>query len=95
MRVVLLSILTLVALIQADTAIAADRITLSIDVSKPGPRISRNIFGQFAEHLGHGIYEGVWVGPDSRIPNTRGIRNDIVNALRAIKVPNASGPNRS
>ena len=92
MRVVLLSILTLVALIQADTAIAADRITLSIDVSKPGPRISRNIFGQFAEHLGHGIYEGVWVGPDSRIPNTRGIRNDIVNALRAIKVPNVRWP---
>jgi alpha-N-arabinofuranosidase len=61
-------------------------------VSNPGPKINRNIFGQFAEHLGHGIYEGVWVGPDSSIPNTRGIRNDVVNALKALKVPNVRWP---
>jgi alpha-N-arabinofuranosidase len=67
-------------------------IELSVDVSKSGAKIDRNIFGQFAEHLGHGIYEGVWVGPDSGIPNTRGIRNDVVNALRAIKVPNVRWP---
>src|SRR5262249_19639387 len=48
----------------------------------------RNIFGQFAEQLGHGIYEGIWVGPDSTIANTRGIRNDVVAALKALKVPN-------
>jgi len=71
---------------------APQKIELSVDVSKPGARIDRNIFGQFAEHLGHGIYEGVWVGPDSKIPNTRGIRNDVVNALRAIKVPNIRWP---
>jgi len=53
---------------------------LSIDTSKTGAKIDRNIFGQFAEHLGHGIYEGVWVGSDSKIPNTRGIRNDVVGA---------------
>jgi len=70
----------------------AQKIELSVDVSKPGAKIDRNIFGQFAEHLGHGIYEGVWVGPDSKIPNTRGIRNDVVNALRAIKVPNIRWP---
>jgi alpha-N-arabinofuranosidase len=68
------------------------KIELSVDVSKSGAKIDRNIFGQFAEHLGHGIYEGVWVGPDSGIPNTRGIRNDVVNALRAIKVPNVRWP---
>ncbi len=54
---------------------------------KPGPVISRYIYGQFAEHLGRSVYEGIWVGPDSPIPNTRGIRKDVVAALKAIKVP--------
>jgi alpha-L-arabinofuranosidase len=54
---------------------------------RPGPVISRHIYGQFAEHLGRGVYEGIWVGPDSPIPNTRGIRDDVVAALKAIKVP--------
>ena len=49
--------------------------------------ISRDIYGQFAEHLGHGIYEGLWVGLNSPIPNTRGIRNDVVAALKAVKIP--------
>src|SRR5262245_43020431 len=71
---------------------AGERIALAIDVSKPGAKIDRNIFGQFAEHLGHGIYEGIWVGADSSIPNTRGIRNDVVAALKALKVPNVRWP---
>jgi alpha-N-arabinofuranosidase len=70
----------------------AQRVEMSIDASKTGAKIDRNIFGQFAEHLGHGIYEGVWVGPDSTIPNTRGIRNDVVGALKALKVPNVRWP---
>jgi alpha-N-arabinofuranosidase len=49
--------------------------------------ISRNIYGQFSEHLGRCIYEGIWVGEDSPIPNTRGIRNDVVAALGKIRVP--------
>ena len=61
-------------------------------MTRPGAKIDRNIFGQFAEHLGHGIYEGIWVGQDSAIPNTRGIRNDVVAALRALKVPNVRWP---
>ena len=76
----------------AISAMAQNAVQLSVDASKPGPKINRNIFGQFAEHLGHGIYEGIWVGPDSSIPNTRGIRNDVVAALRAIKVPNVRWP---
>jgi alpha-N-arabinofuranosidase len=71
---------------------AQQRVEISVDVSKPGARIDRNIFGQFAEHLGHGVYEGIWVGPDSPIRNTRGIRNDVVAALQAIKVPNVRWP---
>ena len=70
----------------------AQSVVLSVDASKAGVKIDRNIFGQFAEHLGHGVYEGIWVGPDSKIPNTRGIRNDVVAALKAIKVPNVRWP---
>ncbi|HUM05506.1 MAG TPA: alpha-L-arabinofuranosidase C-terminal domain-containing protein [Terriglobales bacterium] len=76
----------------ATTALGADKVELSVDVSKSGAKIDRNIFGQFAEHLGHGVYEGIWVGPDSAIPNTRGIRSDVVTALKALKVPNVRWP---
>lgn len=71
---------------------AAQNVHLSIDASKPGAKIDRNIFGQFAENLGHGLYEGIWVGPDSSIPNMRGIRKDVVAALRDLKVPNVRWP---
>ena len=42
------------------------RATLRAD--KPGPQMHRDVFGQFAEHLGHGIYGGIWVGPNSQDP---------------------------
>ena len=45
------------------------------------------IYGQFAEHLGACVYEGIWVGEDSPIPNTKGYRNDALEALRDLKVP--------
>lgn len=52
-----------------------------------GGEISKYLYGHFSEHLGHCIYEGFWVGPESNIPNTRGIRNDVVQALRQINLP--------
>jgi len=58
---------------------------LIIHGDTPGAKINRNIYGHFVEHLGRGVYEGIWVGEDSKIPNTRGIRNDVVEALRKIK----------
>jgi len=58
-----------------------------IHADQPGAKIDRHIYGQFAEHLGHGIEEGVWVGEQSPIPNTRGFRNDVVAALRELHVP--------
>ena len=61
------------------------RITINAD-QKVG-KINKNIYGHFSEHLGRCIYEGIWVGTDSSIPNTNGIRNDVVEALRALKVP--------
>src|ERR1043165_4970182 len=51
------------------------------------PSINPNIYGHFAEHLGRCIYEGFWVGEESSIAHTRGIRNDVVQALRNLKVP--------
>ncbi len=60
-------------------------ITLHVDQAKT--RIAPEIYGQFAEHLGHCIYGGIWVGEDSKISNTRGIRNDVVAALKDLKVP--------
>jgi len=62
-----------------------NEITLDIRFGKT--RIDRNIYGHFAEHLGRCIYEGFWVGEGSKIPNVRGIRQDVVQALRKIKVP--------
>ncbi|MFZ4508407.1 MAG: alpha-N-arabinofuranosidase, partial [Fimbriimonas sp.] len=61
--------------------------TVTLQPSESAPTINPNIYGHFSEHLGRCIYEGFWVGEDSPIPNTRGIRNDVVQALRAIKVP--------
>jgi alpha-L-arabinofuranosidase len=71
----------------APAPVAAAPVTLTIEAEKPGATINRDIFGQFAEHLGQGIYGGVWVGKGSKIANVRGIRSDVVAALRAIKVP--------
>ena len=66
---------------------AGETATLTLRAGSPGPVISREIYGHFSEHLGHCIYEGLWVGPDSPIPNTRGIRNDVVAALKNLHIP--------
>jgi alpha-N-arabinofuranosidase len=62
-----------------------NEITLDIRLAKT--KINRNIYGHFSEHLGRCIYEGYWVGKDSSIPNVNGIRKDVVQALKKIKVP--------
>jgi alpha-N-arabinofuranosidase len=49
--------------------------------------INKNIYGHFAEHLGRCIYEGIWVGKDSPIPNINGLRNDVLSALKEMKIP--------
>ncbi|MBT0671364.1 alpha-N-arabinofuranosidase [Novosphingobium profundi] len=70
---------------QADTANTPTTATIHADT--PGPVYDKDIFTQFAEHLGEGIYGGLWVGKDSAIPNTNGFRNDVVGALRDLSVP--------
>ncbi len=60
---------------------------IQVLANAPAHVIDRNIYGHFSEHLGRCIYNGIFVGADSAIPNTRGIRNDILDALRAIQTP--------
>ncbi len=87
------SILTLFILIFTNfffAQVAENEIIINTD-SVQG-KISKNIYGHFAEHLGRCIYGGFWVGENSSIPNTRGIRNDVVKALRDIKIPNLRWP---
>ena len=67
-----------------------NRIVINADLGQH--TISRHLYGHFAEHLGRCIYGGIWVGEDSPIPNTRGIRNDVVEALRALGIPNLRWP---
>lgn len=60
----------------------------TVTVGAPdGTTINKNIYGQFAEHLGTCIYGGLWVGENSPIPNTNGYRNDVLKALQELKIP--------
>src|SRR5690349_12061963 len=68
-------------------AARAPEVSVAVRAEAPGPRIDRHLFGQFAEHLGRGVYGGIWVGEGSPIPNTRGYRNDVIAALKALHVP--------
>lgn len=63
----------------------SNRIIVNTDLGTV--KINKNIYGHFAEHLGNCIYGGFWVGEDSKIPNTRGMRNDVIEALKAIAPP--------
>ncbi|TDQ08912.1 alpha-N-arabinofuranosidase [Pedobacter metabolipauper] len=58
----------------------------------PPATISKYIYSHFAEHLGSGIYGGFYVGDTSRISNTNGVRNDIIAALKIMKIPSLRWP---
>ncbi len=84
---------TLAMLLGASIGLPAQEkghITLHADQGKY--TISKHIYGQFAEHLGTCIYGGLWVGEDSSIPNTQGYRNDVLNALKELSIPNLRWP---
>ncbi|HUQ11810.1 MAG TPA: alpha-L-arabinofuranosidase C-terminal domain-containing protein [Steroidobacteraceae bacterium] len=72
---------------RAAAATGAVQVSVTIHADQPGAVINPNVYGQFAEHLGTGIYEGVWVGEKSSIPNTNGYRNDVIDALKNLHVP--------
>src|SRR6476659_2457995 len=84
--------LILTGLLFASSALfAQNTVVLTPDSAKV--TISRHIYGHFAEHLGHCIYGGFYVGEGNKnIPNTNGVRNDIVDALKKLKIPNLRWP---
>ena len=74
------------ALISFSILKAQDKIIVNADLGTT--TINKNIYGHFAEHLGNGIYGGIYVGEgNSKIPNTAGVRNDIIDALKKLKIP--------
>ena len=70
----------------------AQQNTISLNTDEAKYVINKNIYGHFAEHLGHCIYNGFYVGDTSAIPNTNGVRNDIIDALKKLKIPNLRWP---
>lgn len=85
--VVRVGVCVLIGLSGSSATGGAETARLTIRVDEGKETINRNIYGHFAEHLGRCIYGGIWVGENSPIPNTRGIRNDVVEALKAIRIP--------
>ncbi|VBB47481.1 Intracellular exo-alpha-L-arabinofuranosidase [uncultured Paludibacter sp.] len=85
-------IILISTLLTTSLTYAQQRATAVIYANQGKTIISKHIYGQFAEHLGHGIYGGIWVGKNSPIPNTNGVRNDVIKALKEIKIPNLRWP---
>ena len=83
MRTLFLSTLVLFVLFSITFA----QNTLEIYPNAAEFRINKNIYGHFAEHLGRCIYDGIWVGPDSDIPNVNGYRKDVLEALQELEIP--------
>lgn len=69
---------------------AQNTIVINTDLGKE--KIDKHIYGHFSEHLGNCIYGGYWVSEESTIPNTKGIRNDVVDALKEMGIPNLRWP---
>ena len=72
---------------EATSSMASNEANIKICLDEYVAKINPNIYGHFAEHLGSCIYEGIWVGENSPIPNTNGIRDDVVEALGHISPP--------
>jgi alpha-L-arabinofuranosidase len=75
------------ALLTLSSAAKTVAVDISLDPNVPGSKLNKNIYGQFMEHLGRGIYEGIWVGENSAIPNKDGFRLDVLTALKDLQVP--------
>jgi alpha-N-arabinofuranosidase len=82
-----LALLCVLPALGADAPAGGQTARLMLKTEEAKTKIDRNIYGHFSEHLGRCVYEGYWVEEDSSIPNTKGIRNDVVEALKKIKVP--------
>jgi alpha-N-arabinofuranosidase len=88
------SMLSMVATVLAFSGYAQEnQNTISINAVNPEITISKHIYGHFAEHLGRCIYGGFYVGEDNKIiPNKDGVRTDVIDALKKLKIPNLRWP---
>lgn len=89
-RMLILLLLIATVSLTLNGQITEGKLIINADLGKD--KISRHIYGHFSEHLGRCIYGGFWVGEDSEIVNTSGIRNDVVSALKATNIPNLRWP---
>jgi alpha-N-arabinofuranosidase len=72
-------------------SIGQNKVSLNADLAET--QISKHIYGHFAEHLGRVIYDGMYVGEDNaNIPHTNGVRNDVIDALKDLNIPNLRWP---
>ena len=85
MRRILLFVVWVLCMAIPAMAQKESKITLHTDQAKQ--LIPKEIYGQFAEHLGTFIYGGIWVGEESSVPNTNVYRNDVMQALKDLKIP--------
>jgi alpha-N-arabinofuranosidase len=83
-RDVLLGGSGLVLLRHAPSARAQTKARIEILLDEPIAPISPNLYGHFTEHIGGVVYDGIWVGEDSRIPNINGIRQQLVEYMRRL-----------
>ena len=74
-------------MLTSSLTLSAQEITGTLHADQGTQKINKEIYGQFAEHLGTCIYGGLWVGENSPIPNTKGYRNDVFNALKELQIP--------
>ncbi|NPD93037.1 alpha-N-arabinofuranosidase [Xylanibacter muris] len=74
-------------ILSSTLAVSAEEATATINVNQGSQKIYKEIYGQFAEHLGSCIYGGLWVGEDSNIPNIKGYRKDVFEALKNLQIP--------
>jgi alpha-N-arabinofuranosidase len=79
-----------IVLLFSSLAFSQNQIIINTDLGTE--TIDKHIYGHFSEHLGRCIYGGYWVGEDSKIANTNGLRNDVVDALKEIGIPNLRWP---
>ncbi|MCX2836631.1 alpha-N-arabinofuranosidase [Salinimicrobium sp. MT39] len=79
-------------LFMCQSVVFAQETKITVREDQNAPKISKHIYGHFAEHLGRSIYDGFYVGDTSAIPNKEGVRTDIIKALKEIQIPNLRWP---
>jgi alpha-N-arabinofuranosidase len=75
------------SVLQAASAAPAADSRIEVLLNEPQGRISPNVYGHFVEHLGGVVYDGLWVGPKSKVPNVNGLRRDVLEHMKKIKAP--------